>query len=298
MEYITDKIPHYEAVKRMINELKKKYNIISSCNIGKSLVGRNITAISIGTSNDDVLYVAGIHGSEWLTVLVLLRLIERICIAYEKEICLYNVNIYEALFGRKITFIPCANPDGVEIAINGPYSAYGYTGKVIGITQDYHHWQANARGIDINHNFDAGWQELKQMERAAGINSPSRSRYGGIKPESEPETRTLVNYCKNNNVRHLLALHSQGEVIYWDYGDNTPNKSKQMASIMSQCSGYALEQPEQMASHGGFKDWFIKTYNRPGFTIEIGKGENPLQMEQFDEIYNKIEEMLIISMLF
>ena len=35
----------------------------------------------------------------------------------------------------------------------------------------------------------------------------------------------------------------------------------------------------------GYKDWFIQTYNRPGYTIEAGLGENPLPISQFDEIY-------------
>ena len=35
----------------------------------------------------------------------------------------------------------------------------------------------------------------------------------------------------------------------------------------------------------GYKDWFIQTYNSPGYTIEAGLGENPLPISQFDKIY-------------
>ena len=40
-----------------------------------------------------------------------------------------------------------------------------------------------------------------------------------------------------------------------------------------------------MSSFAGYKDWFIKVFRRPGFTIEAGSGENPLPIGQFEEIY-------------
>ena len=54
---------------------------------------------------------------------------------------------------------------------------------------------------------------------------------------------------------------------------------------MSQESGYTLELTPEFAAYAGYKDWFIQTYNRPGYTIEVGKGVNPLPLSQFDEIY-------------
>ena len=69
-----------------------------------------------------------------------------------------------------------------------------------------------------------------------------------------------------------------------------------MGKILSQTSGYKLSSPEGLAVGGGFKDWFIKTFNKPGFTIEIGKGKNPLPISDFDSIYKKLEKMLTISL--
>ena len=45
----------------------------------------------------------------------------------------------------------------------------------------------------------------------------------------------------------------------------------------------------------GYKDWFIQTYNRPGYTIEAGLGENPLPITQFDEIYKNNLGILILG---
>jgi g-D-glutamyl-meso-diaminopimelate peptidase len=67
-----------------------------------------------------------------------------------------------------------------------------------------------------------------------------------------------------------------------------------MAEIMAASSGYALDVPVNIATGGGFKDWFIKEYSRPGFTVEVGKGENPLPITQATQIYKQIEEMLVL----
>ena len=54
---------------------------------------------------------------------------------------------------------------------------------------------------------------------------------------------------------------------------------------MSERSGYSLEITPEYSSFAGYKDWFIQTYNLPGYTIEAGLGVNPLPLSQFDKIY-------------
>ena len=39
-------------------------------------------------------------------------------------------------------------------------------------------------------------------------------------------------------------------------------------------------------NYAGYKDWFIKRFRRPGFTVELGKGVNPLPIEQFPKVYD------------
>ena len=31
-------------------------------------------------------------------------------------------------------------------------------------SDDFSHWQANARGVDLNHNYDSGFYEYKKIE--------------------------------------------------------------------------------------------------------------------------------------
>lgn len=70
-----------------------------------------------------------------------------------------------------------------------------------------------------------------------------------------------------------------------------------MAKIFSASSDYRLVENDGLASHGGFKDWFISEFGRPAFTFEIGKGENPLPLSDFEQIYEKLEETLLLAAL-
>ena len=90
---------------------------------------------------------------------------------------------------------------------------------------------------------------------------------------------------------------SQGEEIYWDFGERTPEKSRLMAQVLAASSGYEMSEPEAIATGGGFKDWFISCFCRPAFTIEIGKGENPLPLSDLPGIHRTLEEMLVFSII-
>ena len=96
----------------------------------------------------------------------------------------------------------------------------------------------------------------------------------------------------------MLFRSSQGEEIYYRYGENTPARSPLIAQALSLSSGYTLADPAGTASHGGLKDWFIEAFGRPGFTIEIGRGKNPLPITELEPIYARLIEMLLAAMLF
>lgn len=281
---------------RIKNELKKKYPFLVCHSIGKSVCSRDITAYSLGNYKNIVLFAGTFHAQEWLTGLVLLRFLEKLCDAVKNRKEISGVDIGASLMTKGITIIPCINPDGVEIVLNGAESAGQLSNFVKDISQnDFSSWNANCNGVDINHNFNAGWETLRTMESQAGIFGPSVRQYGGFAPHSEPETQALVRYCEKHFIDHAFAIHSQGEEIYWEYGDKTPENSLTMANIFSVCSGYELVENDSLASHGGFKDWFIEYFGRSAFTIEIGKGKNPLPVEELDTIYERIEEMLVVG---
>ncbi len=290
--------PDYQYTQATFSALRGKYPIARYTVCGRSLCSRSIYAFILGEGESPAVYTAGYHGQEWLTTLALLRFFEELCYALTNGKELAGVPAASALEGRSAVFLPCVNPDGVEIALHGPRAAGQYQPLVEqamrGSTEK---WNANARGVDINHNFDAGWEIARRMEREMGIIGPAPRRFGGDHPESEPETIAVTGVCRQTDARSLLCLHSQGEEIYWQYGVSTPKRSPMMARILSASSGYRLAQPAAISSHGGAKDWFIAELNRPGFTVEIGRGTNPLPIENFESIYLRIREMLMLFLL-
>ena len=74
----------------------------------------------------------------------------------------------------------------------------------------------------------------------------------------------------------LIALHSQGEEIYYDFCGNAPEGARERAQKMAAAGGYRVCEPKGTAAFGGMKDWFIDEFKKEGYTLEIGKGKNPL----------------------
>lgn len=286
----------YGQMQKVIDALCCRNPDLQKISIGKSCAGRDITALKINSDTEYVLFVAAFHGSEHITSNILLFFVEEFITAFSQNRSLAGVNVRKALGNRGVIFVPRINPDGCEISIHGALGCDREVGKIYKMCGgDFTHWNANLRGVDINHNFDAGWQELHKLERREGIWGPAPTRFGGERPHSEPETVALINLCKEYNIHHAIALHSQGEVIYWSYNGLESKTSKRMAEIMAATSGYALDVPVGLAVGGGFKDWFISEYLRPAFTVEVGRGKNPLPVTDASKIYGDIREMLTIS---
>ncbi len=295
MNYITNPVVMTaENQRKMIFSLKKAYPFLGVNVIGRSLCKRPIFSLSIGKGENPLLIAAGFHGQEWLTSLLALRFAEVLLRAKTKNASIWGIE--PAAFSRSVIIVPCVNPDGVQIAINGVDGAgrYGESYRKILAASD-EKWSANARGVDINHNFDAGWNILREMEIDSGILGPSPRRYGGYMPESEPESKAIVALSKMRKPRTAIALHSQGEEIFWEYGEKRPPRSRELAGIFAAASGYELVENSGLASHGGFKDWFIEYFNKPAFTVEIGRGENPLPLSDFDGILKKTIPMLTVA---
>lgn len=267
-------IPDYEYQQRAAAALSRLSNVRVRV-IGKSLCRRNIYAVTVGRGVNVPLIAAGFHGMEYLTVLTAFR--------FARECAEQN--------SRGVVIVPCVNPDGTEISLHGAACACRFA-PFVTKTGDENRWQSNARGVDINHNFAADWRGVKQRERAAGVTQPGATRFGGTHPESEPETRALTRLCRNNRFSRVMALHSQGREIYWDFGKCTPKECFATAQKMGEVSGYTVAAPEPIATGGGFKDWFIQTFHRCGFTAEMGLGKNPLPLSDFEAEYPAVERML------
>ena len=293
--WTTPQILDASALRRCVCALRDEYAFLTVGSIGRSRVGRPIFLLSLGHGEKSVLLCGGFHGSEWLTSLLLLRFCEELCRSVRTGRPLCEVDVASYLARREILLVPCVNPDGAEIFLHGPQTAGEYAPLVRSLWDPRNLWNANAAGVDVNHNFDAGWQTLRKTERENGIVGPAPRRYGGECAESEPETRAVCDLCRKKKPRHALAFHSQGEEIFWRYGKHDPPRAEALMHIFASSSGYAPAENAGLYAHGGFKDWFIESFRRPAFTVEIGKGRNPLPLEDFEGICENLLEMLTLA---
>lgn len=290
-------LPDYKTRNEIISALCRHYPFIKHSYAGESVCGRCIDVLHIGNTKSRVLYCGGFHGSEYLTILALLKFLDDCARSMQDENAVGEYRVSDFLRIRGLTVVPCVNPDGVEIALHGSDAALKYKPLVEKVSDNTDKWQANARGVDINHNFNAGWCELKQKELSRNIKSPSPTRFGGNCPESEPETKALTKLCRNIDFERAVALHSQGREIYCSFGEHTPVLSFKLASVFSQASGYNIGFPEEIATGGGFKDWFIERFKKPALTVEMGLGENPLPLSNLESEYEILKNIFCLGVV-
>ena len=112
-----------------------------------------------------------------------------------------------------------------------------------------------------------------------------------IGPLTEPEALAIYDFTLSHNFSLIIAYHTQGQEIYWNFQNINPPRGYEIGSS----SGYLLTDVPYNSSFAGYKDWFIQTYNKPGYTVEAGIGENPLPISQFDEIYKDNLGILILG---
>ena len=114
-------------------------------------------------------------------------------------------------------------------------------------------------------------------------------------PLVAPEALALYNFTLFHNFRLILAYHTQGKEIYWQFQNYAPTEARQIGKTFASVSGYRLAEVPFASSFAGYKDWFLQQYRKPGYTIEAGIGENPLPISQFNEIYNDNIGILVLG---
>lgn len=291
----------YEIMINDIKELKNKYPFLETGNIGNTVLGKTIPYIRLGTGEKEVLYSASFHANEWITTVILMKFIEDFCKAYETNTNIYQYNAREIFSQTSIYLIPMVNPDGVDLVTSAVdsnsqiYQNYQYLAKNYPAIPFPNGWKANFNGVDLNLQFPARWDRAKEIKFAQGYTKPGPRDFVGTGPLTQPEALSVYNFTLKHTFRLILAYHTQGEVIYWKYANFLPPESEYIGRRFAQTSGYTLDITPPESAYAGFKDWFISEYNRPGYTIEAGWGENPLPISQFDKIYEDNIGILVLG---
>ena len=276
-------------VEEYLNQLGRAYPFLEIEQLARSAYGRPIWAVTIGEGERRVLYSAAHHANEWLTATVLLKFIEDYAEALQNDGQLGGIQARALYQSATISLVPLVDPDGVDLVTGAATEEEREQAREL--SEFYPNipfpdgWKANLEGVDLNLQYPAGWLMAREIKFSQGYTRPGPRDFVGRAPLSQIESQALCDFTERIDPRLVIAWHSQGQVIYWQYGGIEVPGARELAERFAAVSGYALEDTPYNSSFAGYKDWFIQSYRRPGFTVEVGTGENPLPVEQFGEIY-------------
>ncbi len=285
-----------------VRGLAARYPFLTASSVGRSVLGRPLWALFLGAGDNRVLYSAAHHANEWITTPLLLSFTEELSAAFAQGGSLFGQSAAELLSYARLCLVPLVDPDGVDLvtgelqsgeafesakAIAARYPAYAFPSG----------WKANVRGTDLNLQYPAGWEAARAIKAAAGITAPAPADYVGPAPLSAPESRAMAALTRRFDPALVQAWHTQGEVIYWRFSDLEVPGAQDIAATFAAVSGYAAEETPYTSGFAGYKDWFIQDYRRPGFTIEAGRGVNPLPPADLPEIRRRCLGILTLGAL-
>ena len=298
-----EKIMHYskefthKELMEALNELQSYHEELNISYIGESVFCKPIPLVTLGDKNaqKSVLYVSTHHANENICTSVMLKFIRDYLEAYKRYGQMYQINTRYLYKMRKIYIVPMLNPDGVEYRLEGIKEDNPIKERIITYngSQDFSNWSANGRGVDLNHNYNAYFEEYKEIEKSLGITS-GRAKYSGEYAESEPEVQAIANFIRlhMDEIEGALTFHTQGEEIYCRSKEKALPKAEYIAGLISRITGYKQSASKGTGQYGGLTDWLVKEYDKPSFTLECGIGKNPLPKEQITDIYLKLKEIL------
>ena len=292
-----------ELCNSTILELVKAYPFLRTELLTETAFGRKIRTLVIGRGSRKVIYSAAHHANEWITTPVLLKFAEELAEAIENDGEIFGIRAKELSEAATIYMVPMVDPDGVDLVTGaikpgeGQYEIARRMASYYPAIPFPEGWKANLLGVDLNLQYPAGWLRAREIKFSQGYTRPGPRDYVGRAPLSQNESRALVGYTEYIDPDLILAYHSQGKEIYWQFDDIEVPGAEELGERLAQVSGYTLTEPEEQSSFAGYKDWFIKVFRRPGYTIEVGSGMNPLPLEQFYEIYRDNLGILVTAAL-
>ena len=302
MPIVTTDVPLTSARNdALILQLAARYPFIRTEVLANTAFGRPLRTLVIGNGPRRVLYSAAHHANEWITGYVLLKFAEELAAAIESNGRVYGVSARTIRDAATIYMVPMVDPDGVDLVVGAiePGSLEYETAQRL--ADNYPQipfpsgWKANLLGVDLNLQYPAGWLQARDIKFRQGFTRPGPRDYVGRAPLNQLESRALADYTQAVDPAMVLAYHTQGQVIYWKFKDVFVSEAQKYGEEFARISGYELADTPYESAWAGYKDWFIQEYRRPGYTVEVGLGENPLPLQQFDEIYRKNVGILVTA---
>lgn len=304
MSIVPTDIPMTSALcEQSIRALTQAYPFFRSEVLTTTAFGRPVQSLILGDGERKVLYTAAHHANEWITTPVLLKFMEDLAEAIQSDGTLYGVDAQNIRNAATIYTVPMVDPDGVDLV----------TGAIETGTLEYETahrmadnypaipfpdgWKANLLGVDLNLQYPAGWLQAREIKFSQGYTRPGPRDYVGRAPLNQRESIALAEYTEAIDPALVLAYHTQGKVIFWQFQDYQVPGARELGEEFARLSGYDLADTPYESSFAGYKDWFIQNFRRPGYTIEAGAGANPLPITQFEEIYRDNLGILVTAAL-
>ncbi len=323
----------YEDMMEDIDILCERYgDILKKKSLGKSLCGRDIEMVILGNADAShkVMVQSGIHGREYITVQLTMKLVEYYAYYYNKAD--FNGTPYYELFDNLAFYIiPMSNPDGVSISQFGEsavpeefrqylreaYESDKETFVYTKDTNDEYAWYDNYKNTIGRSNilndepipYDEYLRLWKANAEAVDINVNfdagwydldvkdylSCSYYRGPAPDSEPETNILCEAATSEDFDCYISYHARGQLIYYDAAGTrkeTADKSKLLADIISYVNRNILVEAKSQdtLNLAGFGDWVQLVLDKPGNTVEVGKFTCPTDIKEFPAIFCRNRE--------
>ena len=292
-----------QAQARRLARVRARFPFVYVRELTRTQGGRPIHALQLGQGQTKLLIAGGHHANECITSALCWALLERYCAALEDGGEFGGVPASRLYYAAVLYLVPMLDPDGAALTAGeiAPGSAEHAAARAIAARYpDVPFplgWKANLAGVDLNLNYPAGWQAAKTIKAGLGTTSPAPRDWGGGHPLDQPETAALAAYTCCVHPDLVLAYHTQGGEIYHGWRGFEPPGSAQLAAAFAAASGYRVCAVPPQSDNAGFKDWFVSRFRRPGFTIEAGRGENPLPMDQLPALVRENEPIWALAML-
>ncbi|HLP43783.1 MAG TPA: M14 family metallopeptidase, partial [Candidatus Nanoarchaeia archaeon] len=228
--------------------------------IGKSVEGRNIDAYTYGQGTRNILFVGGIHGGyEWNSVVL----------AYQFKDYL-DANPTAIPEGMSVTVIPALNVDGVfkVVGKEGKFTAADVTQT----KEESAPGRFNARGVDLNRNFDCKWKPTSMWQ--------NKTVSAGTAAFSEPETAAFRDLILKTKPESVVFWHSQAGAVYGSKCETALATSTQkILGTYAAAGGYpAVPTFDAYEVSGAADDW-LASIGIPAITVEL-KTHETIEWEQ------------------
>ncbi len=233
--------------------------------IGRTVEGREIEAVRFGDGSESVVLYGGIHGGyEWNTVALAERLIE-----------FFEANPQEIPTGVRLYIIPCLNIDGLALFLDESDLQDGdlQDGEPLEAADikdgDRSRGRFNARGVDLNRNWDANWQPSSEWR--------NQKVDAGSRPFSEPETRALRDFVLKIQPQVVVSYHSQADGIYYSGKHDRWEPARSLARLYSTASGYPIPEGRGLVGYRitGASGGYFYRQGIPEITIELAGRNSP-----------------------